>query len=239
MRPRLHGGRPGWEKRRRVGAGLVLASGNRFLRWTGHGIRMNPDAGAWQARELESFRLLHGRELGCGELGPDAIWTERLPGTDLRALLAADGLTRLVMRAAGEEIARAHALTDPATGSPWSHGAPHLGNVLFDAEQGRARLIDFETEHDPARDAVDRHADDLLSFLLDLLGRAPDGMDWVPLASSFVLFGGVSLVRKRLMRRLFEIPEGRERWVWQSRSRYLPWSELERRVARLRESFLV
>ena len=74
------------------------------------------------------------------------------------------------IQAAGKELRRAHGLWSSELGDYWSHGDPHLENLLYDLESDQARLIDFELIHDKCMSAVKRHADDLLVFLQDLMG---------------------------------------------------------------------
>jgi Ser/Thr protein kinase RdoA (MazF antagonist) len=231
-------GREGWEKTRLPGMHPVIASGNLYLRLSHSLGRMIPRLDRWRSRELSSFGVLHGTEYGSSPAGRYGVWTEHVPGRDLRALLAEGSLTRAVMRAAAGEFARAHARRDPETGSFWSHGAPHLGNVIYDGSADRARLIDFETEHDAGADPVARHADDLLVFLLDLVGRSPERSDWPSLASSFLTFYGGNPVRKRLVRRLSAEPQGLERVRWIQQAGYLDTRELARRLERLRWCYL-
>ena len=47
-------------------------------------------------------------------------------------------------------------------------------NVIYDRQNGRARLIDFEIVHQKSLPAKSRHADDLIVFLLDLMAVAPN-----------------------------------------------------------------
>jgi hypothetical protein len=47
-------------------------------------------------------------------------------------------------------------------------------NVIYDRQNGRARLIDFEIIHQKSLPAKSRHAGDLLVFLLDLMAVAPN-----------------------------------------------------------------
>jgi hypothetical protein len=47
-------------------------------------------------------------------------------------------------------------------------------NVIYDQQNGRARLIDFEIVHQKSLPAKSRHVDDLFVFLLDLMAVAPN-----------------------------------------------------------------
>jgi hypothetical protein len=165
-------GRAAWVKRRKRGMDGVILAGSTLMKLSNGGIRMFGSVGRWQAWELASFRLVHGGEAyRCGRSGPRGIWTHDLPGRSLRDHAAAGTLTAAMLRAAGAELRRAHLLQCRVTKGSWSHGDPHMGNVLYDAATGRVRLIDFETQHEPRRAAGWRHADDLLTFALELVGR--------------------------------------------------------------------
>ena len=83
--------------------------------------------------------------------------------------------------------------------------------MLYDEAGGRARLIDFETLHDPL-DAPVRHADDLLVLLLDLLGRA-DGERLVRFARALIEGYDDKKVTARLEERLV-CPSGLELVLW-------------------------
>jgi hypothetical protein len=76
-----------------------------------------------------------------------------------------------MLKAAGSEYRPAHHFKNEEFGSAWSHGDASMTNVIYDEETGRSRLIDFEIRHEKSLPATARHADDLLVFLLDLVGR--------------------------------------------------------------------
>jgi len=58
-------------------------------------------------------------------------------------------------------------------------------NVIYDASNNRARLIDFEIYHEKSLAAFAPQADDLLVFLLDLVGPLPT-RQWLPFAATFL-----------------------------------------------------
>jgi hypothetical protein len=148
-------------KRRRWGRGWIIWVGNIFLKLSHSRIVMFPEAEAWQAWECASYRLLYDEE--CIRVDSQALLIRLLPGWSLRYYLETNELTPAMFVAAAQEFRRGHALEG------WSHGDPHLANVLYDGQQ--AWLIDFETRHDPSLSTPERHADDLLVLLLDLIGR--------------------------------------------------------------------
>jgi hypothetical protein len=218
--------------------GLIIAAGNLFLRYSRSRIRMFTSWRAWRDWEISSFVLLHGSEraafaaAAAAEDGVRRLYTRALPGESLKRRLASGGLTVEMLRAAGEELRRAHGLISPVTGEPWSHGDPHLDNMLYDPVTQRARLIDFETLHEAA-DARTRHADDLLVLLLDLLGRAR-GKDWILLAGGFLEGYGQKDVIMMLPARL-HMPAGLERVLWATRTDFAEAELLRERVDELRQ----
>lgn len=158
-----------WIKTRLWRGRLVIAPGNVYLRWARAGFTMHASAQAWAAYETRAYRALYGDD-ASGELSPRSIWTRHLEGESLKTLVSGEDPSR-ALRAAGVELARAHATL--AFGAPFSHGDLHLKNLLYDARANAAHIIDFETPHDGVLDVNQRHADDLLVLVLDLLGATP------------------------------------------------------------------
>ena len=137
-----------------------------------------------------------------------------------------------MLEAAARELRRAHSRYCADFGSLWSHGDPHVGNFIYDEESGRARLIDFEVMHHPAMTAEERHADDLLVFLQDMVGRISGDL-WMPSARAFLQAYGEPRIIDRLRSRLV-IPRGLARVWWAVRTTFMPPRELRRRIAELR-----
>ena len=104
----------------------------------------------------------------------------------------------------------------PQQDAPLSHGDPHLGNVIYDPEHDVARLIDFEQAHEEGVAPEWRSADDLLVFVLDLLGRARDE-EWPGLALTFLQAyperATVAALRARLVP-----PRGMQAVLWATRT---------------------
>jgi hypothetical protein len=221
--------RGAWIKRRRFGMDAVIAAGNLFLKWSHSRIVMFTSCAAWQAREVTAACALHG-EGAAWVVSPRAVGFRSLPGESLRDLLARDALTPDALVAAGRELARAHAV-NLANGA-FSHGDPHTGNALYDRATGRARLIDFETEHEPDLSADERHADDLLVLLLDLLGRSRDEA-WPTHARALLDGYARPEVLTALDARLV-VPRGLERALWATRTEFLATNALGERIAWLR-----
>ena len=225
-------GRAVWIKRRRAASGPVMALANRFFALVGNPVRTLRDA-AWQQWEVACFQQLHGGEYRAFRCGDRAVGADELPGLSLSHHLSAGSLTPEMLAAAGRELRRAHAWRCDAFGGAWSHGDPHSGNFIYDAANGRARLIDFEVMHHASLSAGDRHANDLVVFLQDLMGRIDAGL-WLPGARRFLeAYGRPEIIA--LLVRQFTVPRGLARLWWSVRTTYLSRAELTRRIGELRE----
>ena len=165
--------------------------------------------------------------------GDDAVAVDELPGQSLAGHLEGGTLTAAMLAAAGRELRRAHSWRCDAFGGPWSHGDPHTGNFVYEAAHDRARLIDFEVMHHASLSADDRHADDLLVFLQDLVGRIP-GDRWIPSARAFLAAYDRAEIVPVLARKLV-VPRGLARLWWSVRTTYLSRAELARRIQQLRD----
>jgi hypothetical protein len=227
-------GTPYWVKRRRAGMSAVVVAGNLFLRWSHSGIRMFASTRAWQAWEAGSFSLLHGGEAHAMSEGRAAVCVQSLPGRSLREIIADGGLDEDAVHATAMELRRCHALHFRPMEARWSHGDPHLGNVVYDASTRRARLIDFETRHIAAWSEAERHADDLLVLLLGLMGELPRAECSAHGARLLRAYGEPSVVARTIAR--LAIPRGWERVLWAGRTNHLPTSELTARLSALRAS---
>ena len=224
-------GRTVWIKRRRATAGPIMALANRFFELVGNPVHTLRDA-AWQHWEVACFQQLHGDEFRAFRCGDRAVGVDELPGLSLAHHLGAGTLAPEMLAAAGRELRRAHEWRCDEFGGAWSHGDPHSGNFIYDSADGRARLIDFEVMHDTALSADDRHADDLVVFLQDLMGFiAPDR--WLPSARGFLeAYGRPEIIA--LLARRFVVPRGLARLWWSVRTTYLSRAELARRIGELR-----
>jgi hypothetical protein len=227
-------GRALWIKRRRWTARPIMACANRFFRLAGNPIQALDDPATWQRWEVDSFLRLHGGQYRAFADGARAVAVEEVPGESLSHHLHAGTLTPRMLEAAGRELRRAHAVECATFRGPWSHGDPHAGNFVYDAAADRTRLIDFEVMHDPAIGAEERHADDLLILLQDMLGRISAGQ-WLPLAHAFFAGYARPHIVARLRQKLV-MPRGLPRVWWAVRTTYLQSAELERRIVALRDS---
>lgn len=228
----MRDGKPMWLKRRRWGSALIAGQANLFFRLAQGRVHVWVDARKWQRWEVNCFRLLHGGKFRAFGEGSRTVWMDALPGMHLCQHLQRGTLTPPALEAAGRELARAHQLWCPEFDDWWSHGDPHLDNVIYDAVTNRARLIDFEVVHDRSLPAVLRQADDLLVFLQDLVCRV-SAKQWLPLAFSFINAYGRSEVINELRRLLF-VPVGLPALWWRLRTENFERPELIRRVDALR-----
>ena len=228
----MRDGRPMWIKRRRLAAGPVMACANRFFRAVGNPVQALDDCAAWQRWEVECFLALHGDRFLAFADGPRAVAAEEVPGVNLSLYLDTGTLTQRMLAAAAAEMRRAHGQTCAEFAGPWSHGDPHVGNFIYDGAAQRARLIDFEVQHHRALQADERHADDLLVFLQDMVGRIAREQ-WLPSALAFLAAYERPEIVVRLRERLLA-PRGIARVWWAVRTTYLAPAELERRLATLR-----
>lgn len=224
-------GRRCFQKRRRAGRGVIIAAGNVFLRWSQSRIRMFPRCADWQAWELDSYRLLHGPERISRQPDSASILIEALPGTSLDACRRERAITPAMMQAAAAEFRRVHALQSSLLHAAWSHGDPHWRNVLYDASTGQVHLIDFETRHQAHLTPDERHADDVLVFLLDMLGGT--SANWLEWSQIFLAAYARPEICAELLKRL-HMPDGWERVLWQTRTHHLPAVSLQDRLIQLR-----
>ena len=170
--------------------------------------------------------------LVCAD-GPRSVCAERLPGMSLSDYLDGGSLSTEMLVAAAREFRRAHNLWCPELDGLWSHGDPHMANFLYDEAANRARLIDFEVMHRKSLSAAERHADDLLVFLQDMVGRLSDDQ-WLPYALCFLNAYGTPEVLDVLKARLVIRPGAAARIWWAIRTRYMKSALLKHRIDSLR-----
>lgn len=227
-----HGVQATMPKRRRRAAWLVMRVANAFFRLAQNPVEALADDDEWCAWEVNCFRMLHGPEFTAGLDQSGTPFVSVLPGGDLSRLLTARTLQPRHLAAAGAELRRAHGLHSPYHGGRWSHGDSHTGNFLFDAETGRARLVDFEMRHHRDLPEARRHADDLLVMLQDVCGRCERDA-WLPLAEGFLAgYGRGEIIA--VLGDLLRVPRGIPRLWWAVRTSWMPRRELERRMGALR-----
>ena len=157
---------------------------------------------------------------------------QEIPGVNLTTHLDSGTMTPRMAAAAARELQRAHASACDELDGAWSHGDPHIGNFVYDAVTDRARLIDFEVMHHRSLSAEERHADDMLVFLQDMVGRIRAD-HWLPCASAFIEAYAKREIIALMARRLV-VPRGFPRVWWAVRTSWLPRAEMHRRLEMLR-----
>jgi hypothetical protein len=230
----IHDGRTFCIKRRRLFAIPVLAAANIFFRMCGAPVRTILSAAEWQRWEIESFQRLHGDVARCFASGTCGFASEELAGINLTGPLESGTLTDVMLRASGVELRRAHGTPSAFfDGAAWSHGDPHLGNFVFDATTSRARIIDFELRHMRTVPVEERHLDDLLGVLLDLIGRGPSSR-WLSAARAFLDAYECPPLTTRAIAQLAS-PRGSAGLWWSIRTSWLPQKEARQRISELRK----
>ncbi len=223
-----------WIKRRRAGTGQLLACANGFFRLAGAPLRAIADTATWQRWEIDCFRRLHGDQLHASAPGPRSIAIEEIPGVNLTQYLDTGTITEAMSAAAGRELRRVHQCQCAELSGAWSHGDPHAGNFIYTADSDRAWIIDFEVMHCPGLEARERHVDDALVFLQDMVGRIRSEL-WVPCARAFLEGYDQPALLGAILEKLQEPPSGLCAYLWRAvRISYLRGAELRWRVQALR-----
>jgi hypothetical protein len=222
-------------KRRRLSSVPLARTANVFFRAARHPVFVWEEAVAWQRWEVSSFNLLHNTQYRAFSAGARTVCADILPGTSLAEHFVQGTFEWAMLDAAGLELRRAHQLHSGFFDGPWSHGDPNLANFLFSPHEQQARLIDFEVVHQKQMPAMDRHMEDVLSFLQDLLGCAPKGT-WLDSAMRFLDAYGCDQALRDALRERLRLPHGVPRVWWWIRTNYVPLGSIRRRLERLRET---
>ena len=172
-------------KRRNIHSEQLADLTNLYFRMAGIPIRFWSKVKDWQRWEVKCFRMLNGDRFRARTSGAKTICVDKLPGESLWEHMNRGTLTRQMLEAAGHEFRRAHQFWSDEFSGRWSHGDAGMENVVFNGKTGRARLIDFELIHEKSLPAKSRQADDLLVFLLDLIGVVPT-RQWLPFTVYFL-----------------------------------------------------
>jgi|GEM_PF-673276 len=165
----------------------------------------------WQRWELQCFKMLNGQAFRVSAPNAKTVCADKLPGKNLWDHLNEGTITTEMMKAAGQELRRAHQIRSDEFRGPWSHGDAGTNNVIYDDKTGQARLIDFEIVHEKSIPAKSRHADDILVFLLDLMAVAPNSQ-WLSLSLAFLKAYDHAPVIAQLKHEL-ALPT-RIAWIW-------------------------
>jgi tRNA A-37 threonylcarbamoyl transferase component Bud32 len=198
-------------KHRNFHSGQLTDLTNLYFRAAGIPIRFWSKVEDWQRWEVDCFEMLNGDSFRASVSGPRTIVVDKLPGESLWQHIKRESLTLQMLRAAAIELRRAHQFWSNEFRDYWSHGDASVTNVIYDAETDRARMIDFEIYHGKSLSAAARQADDLLVFLLDLVGTVTD-QQWLPFATTFLEAYGDREVIAELQLQL-ALP-GRLAWIW-------------------------
>jgi len=212
-------------KRRNVSGFPVTSLANVYFRLAHVPIRYCSRLSHWQRWEIECYRMLNADGFEIHPLGRNTVCEGKVPGESVWAHLQRKTLTRRIVIAAAEEFRRAHRMWSEELGGYWSHGDASMSNVIYDPATRRARLIDFEIIHDKSLPAAERHADDLMVFLLDLVGFVSDRR-WLALATCFLRTYGSPEVSAALRNHLF-VPTGIARIWWKVRTNFINSSKIQ------------
>ena len=218
-------------KRRNLHSEQLAELTNLYFRFADIPIRFWSKVEEWRQWEIGCYEMLNGDRFRAYASGQRCVVAEKLPGENLWAHLNQGTLTRQMLRAAALEFRRAHEFWSDEFRGPWSHGDASVTNVIYDAKTNCARLIDFEIYHDKSLSAAARQADDLLVFLLDLVGTVP-GRQWLPFATTFLQAYGNARVIAQLRSHL-DLPGGLA-WIWWGvRTNFTNPAKVKRRLASL------
>jgi hypothetical protein len=198
-------------KRRNIHSEQLAELANLYFRVADIPIRFWSKIDDWQRWEVDCFEMLNGDRFQASASGPRTVIEDKLPGESLWDHLSRGTLTRRMLVAAGTELRRAHEFWSDEFRGRWSHGDASITNVIYNASSNRARLIDFEIYHEKSLSTAARQADDLLVFLLDLVGRVAT-REWLPFAITFIKAYGDTEVIAQLRTQL-DLPGGLA-WIW-------------------------
>jgi hypothetical protein len=221
-------------RRRNAHSEQLADLANLYFRMSSIPIRFWSKVGDWKRWEIGCFRMLNGDRFRAFASGPKTVCVDKVPGTSLWEHLNRRTLTQQMLEAAAHEFRRAHQFWSDEFGGPWSHGDPGTANVIFNQKTGRARLIDFEIVHDKSLPAAARHSDDLLVFLLDIVGVV-SSRQWLPFALRFLnAYDNLDVIAE--LKNQLALPNGMA-WIWWGvRTSFANPAKVKRRLAKLRDA---
>jgi hypothetical protein len=218
-------------KRRNIHSEQLADLTNLYFRVADIPIRFWSKVEDWQRWEVDCFNMLNGDRFRAQTSGQRVVIAEKLPGENLWEHLNHGTLTRRMLIAAASEFRRAHQFWSDEFRGRWSHGDASITNVIYEASTQRARLIDFEIYHEKSLATAARQADDLLVFLLDLVGTLPT-RQWLPFAMTFLeAYGDVEVIAQ--LRTQLDLPGGLA-WIWWGvRTNFTNQAKVKRRLSNL------
>jgi len=221
-------------KRRSLHSEQLADLTNLYFRMANIPIRFWSKVEDWQRWEVDCFQMLNGDRFRAYASGTRCVVAEKIPGESLWEHLGRGTVTRRMLGAAATEFRRAHQFWSDEFDGRWSHGDGTSQNVLYDQATTRARLIDFEIVHDKELATPARQADDLLVFLLDMVGTV-SSRQWLPFSMTFVEAYGDGEVIAQLQKQL-DLPGGLA-WIWWGvRTNFTNSGKVKRRLANLRRA---
>ena len=228
---KIRRGRPVIVKRRNIHSEQLADLTNLYFRVADIPIRFWSKVEDWQQWEVGCYEMLNGDRYHAYKSGARCVIQEKLPGESLWEHLNRGTLTRKMLRAAATEFRRAHQFWSDEFRGRWSHGDGTSQNVIYNPQSNRARLIDFEIIHEKSLPTAARQADDLLVFLLDMVGTVP-GRQWLPFAMTFLeTYGDVEVIGQ--LRKQLDLPGGLA-WIWWGvRTNFTNPAQVKRRLASL------
>ncbi len=222
-------------KKRVFGVDWVIFFGNIFLKFSNSKILMYPSVKYWKRWESYHFNLLHGDQYQCFDQKERELTFDILPGKTLLELIKTKQFDREVIKAVAIEFNRAHRTYSKLTNQNYSHGDPHLENFLYDQKSNKAYIIDFETCHEKHLNEAERHADDILVFLLDCMGRLSETLFLDVLETFFSVYSYNEKTLLNLKKRLV-VPTGLEKILWLTRTNYLGKKNLKKALLKIDQS---
>jgi hypothetical protein len=207
---------------------------NFYFRAAGLPIRYLSNVREWRRWEARCFQMLNGDRFRATVTDNRTVTLDKLPGDNLWEHMNRGTLTLRMLKAAGSEYRRAHHFKTKELSNGWSHGDASMTNVIYDEKTDRARLINFEIRHEKSLPAAARHADDLLVFLLDLVGRVSN-RQWLPFATCFLRAYNDDAVMCELKKRLI-LPIGLGLIWWDVRTNFTGSAKVKRHFQALRRA---
>src|SRR5437870_13053810 len=221
-------------KRRNLHSQQLADLTNLYFRMADIPIRVWSKVEEWQRWEVGCFEMLNGDRYRAYASGTRCVIAEKLPGESLWEHLSRGTLTRRMLQAAAAEFRRAHQFWSDHFQGRWSHGDGTSQNVIYNPSSNRARLIDFEIVHEKSLATAARQADDLLVFLLDMVGTVPN-RQWLPFSTTFLeAYGDREVIAK--LRKQLDLPGGLA-WIWWGvRTNFTNPAKVKQRLANLRRA---